>query len=69
MASGPIGSSYKSDARVLLLQLMVTARNCGIRREVDKVLVQATRWLKLHPGDAVVYAARNELRGEFLPAP
>jgi hypothetical protein len=58
---------YEAAARQLLLMLMVAARDRGIRREVDKVLVEATRWLKYHPKDAVIISARKQLRATFPP--
>jgi hypothetical protein len=47
--------------------LMIAARDRGIRREADKVLVEATRWLKYHPKDAVIISAREQLRVTFPP--
>jgi hypothetical protein len=57
----------QAEARQLLLMLMVAARDRGIRREADKVLVEATRWLKYHPKDAVIISAREQLRATFPP--
>lgn len=59
--------AYEAEARQLLLMLMVAARDCGIRREADKALVEATRWLRHHPDDAVITEARSQLRGAFPP--
>jgi len=58
---------YEAEARQLLLMLMIAARDRGIRREADKVLVEAPRWLKYHPKDAVIISAREQLRVTFPP--
>ena len=45
---------------------MAFALEAGDRRYADRVLVQATRWLRRHEGDdPVVREAREELRRGF----
>lgn len=39
------------------------------RRRADALMVEATRWLKRHPRDAVVSEAREQLRFAFPPDP
>lgn len=39
------------------------------RRRADALMVEATRWLKRHPSDAVVSEAREQLRFAFPPDP
>jgi len=47
--------------------LMMDAQHFGNRRDADGLLVEATRWLKAHPYDAVIHEACNSLRAKFLP--
>jgi hypothetical protein len=67
----PNGYAIEHGADVLLLRRgdgsVVAAGDRGIRREADKVLVEATRWLKYHPKDAVIISAREQLRATFPP--
>ena len=55
------------EARLLLLGRMVEARDRNDRRQADRALVQATRWLINHPDDPVILEARDQLRDEFKP--
>ena len=53
--------------RLGLLTTMFKARDSGDRREADKVLAEANRWLKRYPFDMRVIQARDQLR-ETYPA-
>lgn len=55
------------ESRVALVWRMEVAAHTGDRRRADRLLVEATRWLKDRPGDAVVFEARDELRRAFPP--
>lgn len=57
----------ESEARQMLLGRMVAAYERGDRREVDRTLVEAKRWLTTHPDDAVILEARERLRASFVP--
>jgi hypothetical protein len=57
--------NLEAEERHLLLQRIVAARNGAHRQEADRALVEATRWLRQHPNDAVIYEARDQLRAEF----
>ncbi len=58
----------ESLGRRRLLLRMAFALEAGERRYADRVLVQATRWLRRRKGgDPVVRQAREELRRGFLP--
>ena len=52
--------------RLRLLTSMFRARDSGDRREADKALAEANRWLKRHPFDMRVIQARDQLR-EIYP--
>ncbi len=54
-------------ARHRLFIRMMDAGRSGNRREADRLLVEATRWLKAHPYDAVIHEARDQLRAKFPP--
>ena len=41
---------------------MFKARDLGDRREADKVLAEANRWLRRYPFDLRVMKARDQLR-------
>ena len=51
-----------------LLLRMTLAAAWGDRRYADRVLVEATRFLKRQGGDPVILEARECLRSEFPPA-
>lgn len=54
--------------RQRLLRRMAFAAEASDRRYADRVLVQATRWLKRREDDdLVVREAREQLRSEFPP--
>jgi hypothetical protein len=55
----------EAEERHLLLQRIVAARNGANRQEADRALVEATRWLRQHRNDSVIYEARDQLRAEF----
>ena len=55
-------------ARHRLFVRMMEAKDFGDRRDVDRLLVEATRWMKVHPYDAVIHEARDQLRARFPPA-
>ena len=55
-------------ARHRLFVRMMEAKDFGDRRDVDRLLVEATRWMKAHPHDAVIHEARDQLRARFPPA-
>ena len=46
---------------------MMDAQRFGNRHDADGLLVEATRWLKAHPYDAVIHEARSYLRTKFPP--
>jgi hypothetical protein len=48
--------------RLRLLERMVKARDSGDRRQADKALVEANRWLRRYPADVRVIEARDQLR-------
>ncbi len=54
-------------ARHRLFVRMTRAKEFGDRREVDRLLVEATRWMKVYPYDAVIHEARDQLRARFPP--
>ena len=54
-------------ARHRLCVRMMEAGRFGSRRDADGLLVEATRWLKAHPYDAVIHEAREKLRAKFPP--
>jgi hypothetical protein len=58
---------YESASRQLLLTLITAAAKLGNRRVADSLLVDATRWLKTYPYDAVIWEAREQLRVAFPP--
>ena len=57
----------ESASRQLLLTLMVMSEKLGNRRLADALLVDATRWLRIYPYDAVIWEARAQLRAAFPP--
>ncbi|MDP9439406.1 MAG: hypothetical protein M3P49_11790 [Actinomycetota bacterium] len=54
-------------ARHWLFVRMTRVKDFGDRRDVDRLLVEATRWMKAHPYDAVIHEARDQLRARFPP--
>lgn len=60
------GLSSPAAHRLLLLKLSL-APGFGDRRNADRLLVQATRWLRRHPEDRVILEARELLREQFPP--
>ncbi len=46
---------------------MTRAKGFGDPRDVDRLLVEATRWMKAHPRDVVIHEARDQLRARFPP--
>jgi hypothetical protein len=48
--------------RLCLLTSMFKARDSGDRREADKVMAEANRWLKRYSFDMRVMEARDQLR-------
>lgn len=48
--------------RLRLLDGLIEARRSADRNQADKVLVEATRWLRRYPFDARVKEARDRLR-------
>ena len=59
---------YEAAARHRLFVRMMKAKDFGDRRAVDRLLVEATRWMKAHPHDAVIHEAGDQLRARFPPA-
>jgi hypothetical protein len=57
----------ESASRQLLLILIAAAEKLGNRRVADSLLVDATRWLRFHPYDIVIWEAREQLRIAFPP--
>lgn len=57
----------ESERRLALLWRMEVAARTRNRRRADALMVEATRWLKERPHDAVVSEAREELRLAFPP--
>jgi hypothetical protein len=51
----------------LLVRMTFAAETRDRRRYADRILVEATRWLKRHDegGDPVIREAREQLRAEF----
>ncbi len=58
---------HEAAARHRLFVRMMKAKDFGDRRDVDRLLVEATRWMKAHPYDAVIHEARDQLRARFPP--
>jgi len=58
---------YELTSREQLITLMAKAEKLGNQYVADGLLVQATRWLRIHPYDAVVWEAREQLRAAFPP--
>jgi hypothetical protein len=58
---------YRTAARFLLLRLLAEAGRGRDRGAVDRCLVEATRWLRVHPDDAAILEARDRLRASFPP--
>lgn len=54
-------------SRQLLLAMMTAAERVRNQRVADMLLVEATRWLRNYPYDAVIWEARQQLRTEFPP--
>lgn len=54
-------------SRQLLLALMTAAEKLRNQRVADMLLVEATRWLRTYPYDAVIWEAREQLRIAFPP--
>lgn len=48
--------------RLRLLDELIRARDCGDRREADRMLVEANRWLECYPFDMRVIQTRDRLR-------
>lgn len=63
---GRVGLS-ESETRLALLWRTEAAAHTEDRRRADRLMVEATRWLKEHPNDAVVSEAREDLRRAFPP--
>ena len=59
---------HEAAARHRLFVRMTIAKDFGDRRDVDRLLVEATRWMKSHPYDAVIHEACDQLRVRFPPA-
>jgi hypothetical protein len=59
----------ESGRRLALLWRMEIAAHTRDRRRADRLMFEATRWLKERPRDAVVSEAREELRRVFPPDP
>jgi hypothetical protein len=57
------------ERRLALVWRMEVAAHGPDRRRADRLLVEATRWLRERPRDAVVSEARDELRRAFAPDP
>jgi hypothetical protein len=57
------------ERRLALVWRMEVAAHTRDRRRADALMVEATRWLKERPRDAVVSGAREELRCHFPPDP
>jgi hypothetical protein len=51
--------------RLRLLDSLIKARGSVDRREADKALAEANRWLKRYPFDMRVIDARDQLREAF----
>jgi hypothetical protein len=51
--------------RLRLLDALIRARKSGDRREADRSLVEANRWLKRYPFDVRVMEARDRLRETY----
>jgi hypothetical protein len=51
--------------RLRLLESLVKARDSDDRREADRALIEANRWLERHPFDVRVIMARDQLREAF----
>ena len=68
MPSGHGRSNHNPDMpgralkRLRLLTSMFKARDSGDRREADKALAEANRWLRRYPFDLRVMKARDQLR-------
>jgi len=60
------GLSGPAAHRLLLLRMSL-APGFEDRRNADRLLVQATRWLERHPEDRVILEARELLREQFPP--
>ncbi len=58
---------HEAAARQRLFVRMAKAKDFGDRRYADRLLVEATRWMKAHPYDAVIHEARDQLRARFPP--
>ena len=58
---------HEAAARHRLFVRMTRAKAFGARRDVDRLLVEATRWMKAHLYDAVIHEARDQLRARFPP--
>jgi hypothetical protein len=58
---------YESASRQRLLTLMAKAEKMGNQHVADGLLVEATRWLRNYPYDAVIWEAREQLRTAFPP--
>ena len=54
-------------ARHRLFVRMMGAEHFGNRHDADRLLVEATRWLKARPYDALMHEARDQLRAKFPP--
>jgi hypothetical protein len=66
----PVGRSSEGDPdrvvkRLRLLEKMSKVRDPGDRREADRALVEANRWLRRYPADVRVMEARDRLREVF----
>lgn len=59
----------ESERRLALVGRMEVAAHTKDRRRVDRSTIEATRWLKARPRDAVVTEAREEFRRHFPPDP
>jgi hypothetical protein len=46
---------------------MAKAEKMGNQHVADGLLVEATRWLRNYPYDAVIWEAREQLRTAFPP--
>lgn len=57
----------ESERRLALVWRMEIAVHTHDRRRADALMVEATRWLRRHPRDAVVSEAREQLRLAFPP--
>jgi len=67
-----VGRRVRTEAleRRKLLLRMTFAVETGDRRYADRILIEATRWLKRQNDDGddpVIREARHQLRAEFLP--